>query len=105
MPACESVDVHAKVWNVLAAGDLDGARRIFSRLLPLLNFEAMSPGVYKTVLYWRGVIESHYLRSYFANPLDEQDRRELSTILRALEDVFLLAPLQDSRMNSARVGR
>ena len=31
------------------------------------NFEAMSPGVYKTVLHCRGVIQSDYLQSYFGN--------------------------------------
>jgi dihydrodipicolinate synthase/N-acetylneuraminate lyase len=105
MPACESVDVHVQVWNLLAAGDVGAARQLFGKLLPLLNFEAISPGVYKTVLYWRGVFQSDYLRSHFGNPLDEQDRRELSTILRALEDAFRVAPLQESRMQSGRAGR
>ena len=105
MPACESVDVHAQVWNLLAAGDVGAARQLFGKLLPLLNFEATIPGVYKTVLQWRGVIESDYLRSHFGNPLDERDRRELSTILRALEDAFLVAPLQEARIDGGRSGR
>jgi dihydrodipicolinate synthase/N-acetylneuraminate lyase len=105
MPACESVDVHAQVWNLLAAGDVGAARQLFGKLLPLLNFEAIFPGVYKTVLYWRGVIGSDYLRSHFGNPLDKQDRRELSTILRALEDAFRVAPLQESRIDSERSSR
>jgi dihydrodipicolinate synthase/N-acetylneuraminate lyase len=105
MPACESVDVHAQVWNLLAAGDVAAARQLFGKLLPLLNLEAISPGVYKTVLYWRGVFQSDYLRSHFGNPLDEQDRRELSAVLRGLEDAFRVAPLQESRIQSERTGR
>jgi len=92
MPACEATDVHARVWNALDAGEHRQARDLFNRLLPLLNFEALMPGVYKAVLKRRGIIETDYLRSHAGNPLDASDHQELSAILDDLRDLFTLAP-------------
>jgi dihydrodipicolinate synthase/N-acetylneuraminate lyase len=92
MPACESTDIHATIWNLLEAGQEDEARQVFNRLLPLLNYEAVSPGVYKTVLLWRGVLETDYLRSVSGNPLDTSDRHELKAILRSMADLFNVHP-------------
>jgi dihydrodipicolinate synthase/N-acetylneuraminate lyase len=93
MPACESADIHVNIWNLLASGQEDEARALFARLLPLLNFEAVSAGVYQTVLHWRGIFESDFLRSSLSNPLDASDRRELATIVRGLRDLMVVAPL------------
>jgi len=93
MPACESADIHVSIWNLLASGQEDEARALFARLLPLLNFEAVSAGVYQTVLHWRGIFESDFLRSNLSNPLDASDRRELATIVRGLRDLMVVAPL------------
>src|SRR5436190_171281 len=50
MPACQSTDVHAAIWNALDAGREDEARRTFNRLLPLLNMEAaFGVALYKEV--------------------------------------------------------
>ena len=95
MPACESVDVHVKIWDLLASGDSDRARELFALLLPLLNYEAISSGVYKAVLRWRGVIQSDYVRTNLSNPLDEYDRRELAAILRSLQHLYAVAPLRE----------
>jgi dihydrodipicolinate synthase/N-acetylneuraminate lyase len=92
MPACESTDVHATIWNLLEAGQTDEARDVFGRLLPLLNYEALSSGVYKTVLHWRGVLETDYLRSVSGNPLDGLDRAELRAILGSMQDLFAVYP-------------
>lgn len=92
MPACEATDVHVQVWNALDSGDLRKGRDLFNRLLPLLNFEALIPGVYKAVLKRRGIITSDYLRSHAGNPLDASDHRELSAIFDDLRDLFQLAP-------------
>ncbi|MGH2460138.1 MAG: dihydrodipicolinate synthase family protein, partial [Chloroflexota bacterium] len=92
MPACEATDVHAQVWNALDAGEERQARDLFNRLLPLLNYEALVPGVYKAVLKRRGVIASDYLRSHAGNPLDASDHQELSAIFADLKDLFRLAP-------------
>ncbi len=92
MPACEMTDVHVQVWNALDRGDLRKGRDLFNRLLPLLNYEAMIPGVYKAVLKRRGIITSDYLRSHGRNPLDASDQLELSAIFDDIADLFLLAP-------------
>jgi 4-hydroxy-tetrahydrodipicolinate synthase len=92
MPACEMTDIHAQVWNALDSGDLRKGRDLFNRLLPLLNFEGMIPGVYKAVLKRRGIIASDYLRSHGANPLDASDHLELSAIFADLADLFRLDP-------------
>jgi dihydrodipicolinate synthase/N-acetylneuraminate lyase len=91
MPACEVTDVHVQIWNALEAGEGRKARDLFNRLLPLLNYEALMPGVYKAVLKQRGVIASDYLRSHAGNPLDASDREELSAILSDMQDLFRLA--------------
>lgn len=91
MPACEATDLHVLVWNALDASDEAEARRLFARLLPLLNFEARMSGVYKAVLKRRGVIASDYMRHYAGNPLDDADRAELDAILDDLHDLFTLA--------------
>jgi len=92
MPACEVTDVHVQVWNALDSGDEETARRLFERLLPLLNYEGRYPGVYKAVLKRRGVIASDFLRHYAGNPLDADDLAELDRILKDLSDLFTLAP-------------
>ena len=92
MPACEATDVHAQVWNALDAGEERKARDLFNRLLPLLNYEALVPGVYKAVLKRRGIIASDYLRSHAGNPLDASDHRELGAIFADMKDLFRLSP-------------
>ncbi len=91
MPACEMTDVHVQVWDALEAGDEATARTVFNRLLPILNYEGLMPGVYKAVLKQRGVIATDYLRHYAGNPLDACDRRELDAILADMRDLFRLA--------------
>ena len=92
MPACEATDVHVRIWNALDSGDERLARNLYYRLLPLLNFEALLPGVYKAILKRRGIIASDYLRSEAGNPLDERDHEELSALFADMQDLFLLAP-------------
>lgn len=92
MPACEMTDVAVQVWNALDAGEDRKARDIFNRLLPVLNYEALIPGVYKAILKRRGIIKSDYLRSHHGNPLDRSDHEELTAIFEDMKDLFKLAP-------------
>jgi len=92
MPACEATDVHVQVWDALDSGQGRLARDLFIRLLPLLNYEGLMPGVYKAVLKRRGVIASDYLRSHAGNPLDAGDHQELTAIFDDMRDLFRLAP-------------
>lgn len=85
MPACEVADAHVHVWNALERGDNDEARQLYTRLLPLLNYEAMySFTVYKEVLLRRGVIASTRTRVSGAGRLDAENGRELDLLLRDL---------------------
>ncbi|HEX6478295.1 MAG TPA: dihydrodipicolinate synthase family protein [Ktedonobacteraceae bacterium] len=92
MPACEVTDIHVQIWEALDGGDEQEARHLHSRLLPLLNYEALLPGVYKSVLKRRGIIASDYLRSEAGNPLDALDHQELGAILDSIRELFRLAP-------------
>jgi 4-hydroxy-tetrahydrodipicolinate synthase len=90
MPACESADVHAQVWNALDAGKEHEARDLFNALLPLLNYEALfGTAVYKEVLYRRRVIASPYKR-LGGLTLDRYDHQELDAILADLASHFTL---------------
>lgn len=88
MPACESADVHAQLWNILDAGREEEARGVFKELLPLLNYEALfGTAVYKEVLYRRRVIASPHQR--LPGPsLDRYDHAELDLILADLSPLF-----------------
>lgn len=88
--ACEATDIHVQVWNALDSGDERQARNIYYRLLLLLNFEALLPGVYKAILKRRGIIASDYLRSEAGNPLDAHDHEELSALFADIHDLFRL---------------
>lgn len=91
MPACHVPDVHAAVWNALEAGDEAGARRLFNRLLPLLNLEArFGIALCKEVLHRRGVIARTMVRGRTASPLDAFDQQELDAVLRDVSGLFAL---------------
>ena len=89
MPACDVPEVHAAVWNAWQAGDVSGAREVFNRLLPLLNFEMLhSVQGYKEVLRRRGVIRSAHVRTAATGPLDTHDHAELDAILSDISDLW-----------------
>jgi len=91
MPACEVVDLHVQLWDLLDGGKEVEARAFFTRLLPLLNIESLySFTVYKYVLHRRGVIDYTTTRAPGAGVLDEFDLQELDAILQELEPLFRL---------------
>jgi dihydrodipicolinate synthase/N-acetylneuraminate lyase len=88
MPACQATDVHVALWNKLEAGDEAGARTLFNRLLPLINYERMhGVAAYKDVLYRRGVFATRVSRAPGA-VLDEADLGELDAIMVGVEPLF-----------------
>jgi 4-hydroxy-tetrahydrodipicolinate synthase len=95
MPACEVTDVHVALWTTLEAGDEPNARRIFNRLLPLLNLEWLYGAVvYKEVLRRRGILERATVRGPGLFTLDANDHLELDAILADVSALFTTAPLR-----------
>ena len=88
MPACQSIEVHVAIWDRLEAGDEAGARTLFNRLLPLINYERQyGVALYKEVLVRRGIIDSTTCRLPNA-VLGDFDRAELDAILSDIEPLF-----------------
>ncbi len=88
MPACQATDVHVAIWEKLEAGDQAGARALFNRLLPLINYERLyGVAVYKEALYRRGVFATRVCRAPAAT-LDEAALAELDAIWAAVEPLF-----------------
>ena len=93
MPACEILDVHVAIWRALEAGNLEVARDLHTRALPLLNIEYLyGPAIYKEVLRLRGVIAGSAVRDPGAARLDARDRDELDVILARMDDMFVTKP-------------
>jgi 4-hydroxy-tetrahydrodipicolinate synthase len=89
MPACEVVDLHAQLWDLLENGETEAARAFYTKLLPLLNIESLySFAIYKEVLYRRGVIATTVSRMPGAGSLDRYDHAELDAILAELAPDF-----------------
>ena len=89
MPACELMEIHVAIYNKFMAGDLRGARDLFNRLLPILNFQAIfRMNMTKEVLKRWGIIQSTYVRVGSLD-LDEIDLRELDTLLGEIDDLLM----------------
>lgn len=90
MPACEITEVHVDMLARFARGDVDGARTLFERTLPLLSMQAVFRWrLTKAVLLRRGLIESDYVRAP-GPALDAYDQRELDALLARIADLLPL---------------
>jgi dihydrodipicolinate synthase/N-acetylneuraminate lyase len=83
MPACEIGDVLAKVFELWWAGDEEAARELHTRALPLINLE--NHPFMRYMLKRRGVFTSMAERAP-ARQLDADDKREISILLKAIEN-------------------
>ncbi len=90
MPACEFGDLLTKIVERWWAGDEAGAQDLHTRLLPLINLENHDFVLY--ILKRRGVLTSMVKRAPSAYPLDEQDKREISILLKAVENDISVYP-------------
>ena len=90
MPACELVDLHVRQFALHRAGDRDGVRYLYNRILPLLNFQAVfRMAMTKEVLRRRGVIAATHVRA--AGPrFDAGDLVELDALLADVADLMPL---------------
>lgn len=91
MPASHLVDVDVRIWNLLEAGDIGGARRIHRDKMVLENAVMSMRGGWlsaKEVLRRRGVISSAAIRNLGPLVIDEVDQTELDYALSLVEPYF-----------------
>ncbi|HVE50378.1 MAG TPA: dihydrodipicolinate synthase family protein [Casimicrobiaceae bacterium] len=89
MPAIELAEVHVALLAAHRARDADRVRELFTRMLPVLNVQAVFRwSLTKYVLKRRGLIDS--LRQRTPGPLmDEQDMADVDAFLADLDDLLL----------------
>ena len=89
MPAIELAEVHAKLMAAHRAGDEAGVRQLFTRMLPILNVQAVFRwALTKYVLQRRGIIA--YAGQRAAGPsFDEFDRADVDAFLADIADLLL----------------
>ncbi len=91
MPACEIADLLAKVMELWWAGEQERARELHCRLLPLIIRETYP--FMRYMLKRRGVFTSTVERALPGpDALDDGDKREITTLLRAVEKEITCYP-------------
>ena len=97
MPAIELAEVHVRLFAAHRAGDAAAVRQLFTRMLPVLNIQAVFRwSLTKHVLHSRGLIRHTGQRT--AGPLlDAMDCQDVDAFMADLADLLLtpaeLAPL------------
>lgn len=101
MPAVELTDLHVDLVRAFRSGDARGARRLYSRTLPILLFQAVfRVRLTKAVLAARGILASTEARA--AGPrLDRGDEAELAALLDEARDLFTHHPPCSERTRHA----
>lgn len=89
MPAIELAEVHVALFAAHRAGDTDRVRGLFTRMLPVLNVQAVFRwSLTKYVLQRRGLIASMHQRA--AGPrLDALDQADVDAFLADIADLLL----------------
>lgn len=88
MPASEITEVHVRIFELYRSGDVDAARKLYNRSLPLLTFQAVfRMDMTKEVLRRRGVLKSTHVR-VGGIPLDAADHAELDVLLEEIADLL-----------------
>ena len=88
MLACEFTDVLVRLYERYRAGDVEGAREVHNRLLPLINLESLYGVIFcKEILKRRGLIRSTYTRA--PGRLDRFDHGEIDRLLLDVEELFI----------------
>jgi 4-hydroxy-tetrahydrodipicolinate synthase len=89
MPAIELAEVHARLMAAHRAGDHDGVRQIFTRMLPILNVQAVFRwALTKYVLHKRGLI-AHPRQRAEGPAFDEYDRADVDAFLADIADLLM----------------
>lgn len=90
MPAVELAEVHVALVAAWKKGDIAGARHLFMRMMPLLNFQAVfRMAMTKETLRRRAIIKQTGTRAPGPR-LDAGDHAELGALLAEVDD--LLSP-------------
>jgi len=101
MPACELTDLHVELVEAWNSGNTGKARDLFRLTLPVLNFQAVfRVRATKHVLSRRGVIANTGARAKGMIP-DQQDMRELDSLLDQLASSFSIFQLATSSRSGA----
>jgi 4-hydroxy-tetrahydrodipicolinate synthase len=89
MPAIELAEVHVTLFKAHRAGDVTRVRQLFTRMLPILNIQAVFRwALTKYVLHRRGLIADSAQR--IAGPrLDALDQQDVDAFLDDIRDVLL----------------
>lgn len=100
MPAIELAEVHVALYAAHRRGDAQTVRQLFTRMLPVLNIQAVFRwALTKQVLLQRGLID-HAGQRVEGPRLDDGDRADLNAFLEDLHDLLLpaadLAALNES---------
>ena len=95
MPAIELAEVHVALFKAHRAGDAVRARQLFTRMLPILNIQAVFRwALTKYVLHRRGLIANSAQR--MAGPrLDAFDQQDVDAFLHDMSDVLLPQAMLD----------
>lgn len=91
MPGAINADALVRLWSKLEEGDLDGARSLHNRLLPLICAPTALGGasVIQEALYQRGIFTTNLSRMP-GRPLSDEDRSELTRLLREVAELLAL---------------
>jgi 4-hydroxy-tetrahydrodipicolinate synthase len=93
MPAAEIADIHVALFEAYRSGQVERARELYQRSLPLLVMQALSRMRFtKHVLTRRGVLHNNVVRADIP-PLDAHDRAEIDAWLDDVAEFFVTAPL------------
>ncbi len=89
MPAIELAEVHVALFKAHRAGDVHAARQLFTRMLPVLNVQAVFRwSLTKYVLQRRGLLPCDHQRA--AGPrLDALDKADVDAFLADIADLLL----------------
>lgn len=89
MPAIELAEVHTALFKAHREGDADRVRALFTRMLPVLNVQAVFRwSLTKYVLKKRGLIAE--TRQRMPGPrLDEMDQADVDAFLLDIDDLLL----------------
>jgi 2-keto-3-deoxy-L-arabinonate dehydratase len=91
MPACEIADLLAKVMETWWSGDQAKARAQHTRLLPLINKETYP--FMRYILKRRSVFTTTVERALPGpDALDAEDKREISILVKEIEDLVTSYP-------------